>query len=179
MEAHVSEFQEEMTIDDIRKFADGLSANYGYGELIPHDVIDSGLLGVSRSTVAGPHKTIQDLELARVERFKKCRDHLLRNHLKLLRSVRSEGYKVVLPEEQTELAESELYRRVADSASQHKVVVNHVNTDLLTGEDIRRRDASNERAKIFTKLLKKGLREARKGFQDPLESGPCPAEDGE
>ena len=117
---------------------------WGYGVAISHEEFDR-MAGLHCPADAQRDAT-NAFNLQRVAVLSEVRDELLREHKMLLINVRTEGYKVIHPSEQTDHA---LYAGAKDlkrAFTRMDERLTHVNRPMLTPEERARNDIA--RAKI-------------------------------
>lgn len=126
---------------------DFLSADFKEGDVVPHAWLEShfGMAALDESAPMLPAdwNARQFTWLRNMEAF---RAELLEQHQIFLSSVHGEGYRLVPPHEQTEIAEDKFQREANKSFRRAALTMRHVRLDALT--DAGRRANTDAIAKL-------------------------------
>lgn len=111
------------------------SREFDYGDVIPHDwLLDSlNIEQLDSGTADQFRKHSFDL-LQKVEGFKRV---MLEEHQMYLTNVRGEGYRIVNPPQQTEIAMKSLQRDLQKSIKTAVSALTNINTNLLGLDDFK------------------------------------------
>jgi len=117
------------------------SQTFAYGDVIPHDwLLDSLAIRPLDFGTADQFKNHSFDMLQKIEGFKKV---MLESHQMFLTSVRGEGYKIINPPQQTEVAMKSLQKDLQKSIKSAVSALTNINTSLLGLDDFK----SNAEAK--------------------------------
>lgn len=117
---------------------------FGYGELIPREWLQVHLDMPDPAGKVSPDE-YRDWAwrwLQRVESFKDC---MLRDHKRLLVSVRGTGYRIVRPQEQTGVAMERMASEVRRSMARAMSSLVHINEKMLAMEDAQRNSEARQK----------------------------------
>jgi hypothetical protein len=92
--------------------------------------------------------------LCNIEAFKEV---MLKEHKMYLHSVRGKGYLIVNPAQQTDYAMTRLISNVRAEMTKAVDTLNHINQDLLSFEDIKKRDDAQGKIAAFAAFRQKRL----------------------
>lgn len=111
---------------------------FSYGDVIPKSwLMDKFNLKMPEVGTKAIFDSVAFEFLQNVDRFK---DILLFEHKMLLVAVRGEGYRIVKPEQQSEVAMRRLRDQVARELRKAVDTLTHIRDDLLCDSEIRKRD---------------------------------------
>lgn len=121
---------------------DFVAAGFTYGDLIPHEWFHEHF-GLETPVTAQEQK---DFQTAMLANFGSLRAHMLEHYSMDLQCVRSTGYLVVRPEEQTLHALADTRKRMRSALAEGIQRATFVRHDLLTEEQ--RRENTDALAKL-------------------------------
>jgi hypothetical protein len=112
----------------------------GYGDFVSHkDLMHWAGLQLPNIRDLRSQDQLEDemkrYALARLTAIEGLKQHLLAERKMLLQPVRGEGYRVVLPKEQTDIAITHGMRTVRKGLQQAEKGLNAINTAMLTSEE--------------------------------------------
>lgn len=151
---------------DVKAAIDYINANYIYGELIEHKVLEklSGLFGpLSKDNIptdTSPEGWLAYQELVRKEikeqalNFKSFKElvkkALLEDHHKALRNDWGKGYVIVHPKEQASLAKTELVTRILGGIRKATKILHNTDTSRMSKKELH---AHEQKADHLIKMI--------------------------
>lgn len=132
-----------------------------YGDLLTPGWLKHALQIPEPKTIAEV-TSLQFLLLNRMDAF---RDFLLLEHKIVLQNVRGEGYRVVHPREQAELAATEMLKYIRKGLEVGDKIIANVKTEALTDAELRRHTDTQVRLGGIGALLKRPRRDLLQQFK--------------
>jgi hypothetical protein len=123
--------------------------DFDYGDVISKEWLYESF-GLEKPTAFTPNDKVKQIELAFLSNFKKLEEYLLEERQMALKTLRSVGYEIIQPNEQTQWA---LFNGMADMKKALKTMYRrnvNVNHNLLNAEDKKK----NSDALARTAMLK-------------------------
>jgi len=134
-----------VTLDKLYIVAARNAANtFDYGDVISKEWLIKQFAIQKPET--GTEQDFNNFAFEFMQNFEKFREILLKEHKKCLRNIRGTGYEVISPSSQSDYAMTTMRKEISSSISKAIDTLTHVNEDLLSLEDIKRRD--EQRGKI-------------------------------
>lgn len=118
-----------------RNAAERAHQQFSYGDLIPWAWLRREL--EIEPMEAGTHHQFQALQFKTLELMDKFREYLLTTHCKAVVNVRSEGYRIVSPAQQTETAITGLAKDLQRSIHAAQKLLSRINFTLLNDAQIK------------------------------------------
>lgn len=140
-----------MTVD-IKEIAAYIASNVDYEAVIPLDQLDE-MLGVTLPKF-GTISEIQSAQLARMAAIEHLSGELLKTHSLMLKNVRGEGYKIVLPGQQVSTAMRDGTAKVVKELRKAARRVVNVRTQELNPQQVAEQEDALNKLAGLRKLIK-------------------------
>lgn len=131
-------------------------ATFAYGDIIPHAWLYEHL-AIAEPVGLMSADEYRALAFDLLRKVDALRDELLLQHQRYLMSVRSIGYKIIEPPQQTMAAMGRFQKELRRSLGQAMTALVHVNTTLLNLDDARENAEAKAKLAIFRTIHLKQL----------------------
>lgn len=137
---------------DVKQVAAFIAENLAYDEVILMERFDE-ILGVTLPK-SGELSQIQAAQIERMAVIDQVAKELLKSHSLMLKNVRGEGYKLVVPAQQTKVAMAEGQHKIKKELTKAVRRVTCVRTDELDSAQQREREDALAKLKTIHKMVK-------------------------
>jgi hypothetical protein len=131
------------------------AAEFTYGGLISKQwLLDHFAMNEPKT---GTKKDFEDFAFEFMQNIEGLKWYMLEHHKMYLDSVRGKGYLIIMPNQQSDVAMSNLRKFIYREISKAVSILSNVNYSLLTDDEIRLRDAHQGRLAGLSSFTKKRL----------------------